>query len=316
VSGASQRPAASPLRQALADYLTVRRSLGFKLARDEKLLAQFLTYLEDRGVTTITVEHAMAWVTLPEGAGRSWLRMRLSVVRGFARWLRFLDPDTQVPPSGLLPPRRHRAVPYLYSSDDLAALINAADGLRTPLRALTYQTLIGLLAVSGMRIGEAIRLDLGDFDARHGVLTVTGSKFGKSRQIPLHPATVAALRDYLRHRGRHPQVSTEAVFVSTAGTRLMYVNVSATFVKLVARAGLKARSAKCHPRIHDLRHSFTVSTLLDWYRDGGDVQARLPLLSTYLGHVDPKSTYWYLQAAPELLAMAGQRLDDHLEGRP
>jgi integrase len=242
--------------------------------------------------------------------------MRLPVVRGFARWLRFLDPATQVPPSGLLPPKPHRAVPYLYSSDDLTALINAAEGLRTPLRALTYQTLIGLLAVSGLRIGEAIRLDLGDFDARRGVLTVTGSKFGKSRQIPLHPATTAALRNYLHHRGRHPQVSTKAVFVSTAGTRLLYVNVSVTFVKLAARAGLKARSAKCHPRIHDLRHSFTVNTLPDWYRDGGDVQARLPLLPAYLGHVDPKSTYWYLQAAPELLALAGQRLDDHLEGRP
>jgi integrase len=233
--------------------------------------------------------------------------MRLSVVRGFARWLRFLDPATQVPPSGLLPPKPHRAVPYLYSSDDLTALINAAEGLRTPLRALTYQTLIGLLAVSGLRIGEAIRLDLGDFDARRGVLTVTGR---------LHPATTAALRNYLHHRGRHPQVSTKAVFVSTAGTRLLYVNVSVTFVKLAARAGLKARSAKCHPRIHDLRHSFTVNTLLDWYRDGGDVQARLPLLPAYLGHVDPKSTYWYLQAAPELPALAGQRLDDHLEGRP
>ena len=308
-------PPTQPLRQQLADYLTIRRSLGFKLERDEKLLAQFLTYLEARGATTVTIRHAMAWVTLPERAGPSWLRMRLSVVRGFASWLHAVDSAAEVPPSGMLPPRQHRAVPYLYSDQDLAALIAAAEGLKTRLRVATYQTLIALLAVTGMRVGEAIRLDVGDFDTRHGVLTVRGSKFGKSRQIPLHPTTTAALRGYLRQRAQHPPVSTQALLVSTAGTRLAYVNVSQTFVKLVTRAGLRPRSGSCGPRPHDLRHSFAVATLLDWYRDGGDVQARLPLLSTYLGHVDPKDTYWYLQAAPELLALAGQRLDAHQGGR-
>lgn len=203
-------------------------------------------------------------------------------------------------------------MPYLYSDEELAALVAATGTLRYPLRRATYRTLICLLAVTGLRVGEAIGLDDDDFDVEHGVLAVTG-KFGKRRQVPLHPSSVAALAAYQRRRRvEHPRPGTPALFVSTPGTRLIYVNVSATFVKLVARAGLAPRSASCRPRPHDLRHSFAVATLLDWYRDGGDVAARLPLLSTYLGHVEPANTYWYLHAAPELLAEAAQRLDRHL----
>lgn len=306
----------STLRQALADYLAVRRALGFKLARDEKLLTQFLTYLQTQGAETITVDDALTWASLPAGGG-SWLSFRLSVVRGFAKYMHTLDPATQVPPVGLLPPRPHRAVPYLYSDADIAALMAAAAGLRYPLRVATYQTLIGLLRVSGMRIGEAIGLDDTDFDVEHGLLTVRGTKFGKSRLIPLHPSTTSALRGYQRRRDElNPHPISPALFVSTPGARLRYINVSQTFVVLVRRSGLAVRSAACRPRPHDMRHSFAVATLLDWYRDGGDVAARLPLLSTYLGHTDPKGTYWYLQAAPELLALAAQRLDDHQAGRP
>jgi integrase len=306
----------SPLRQALAGYLAVRRALGYKLARPEKLLGQFITYLETAGATTLTTEHALAWATLPAGDA-SWHAYRLSAVRGFATYLRTIDPSVQVPPADLIPWRPRRATPYLYSGSDITALIAAAASLRFPLRTATYQTLIGLLAVTGMRVGEAIRLDRADVDLDIGVITVRESKFGKSRLVPLHPTTSAALRGYLQLRDRlHPRPSVPAMFISPAGTRLLYCNVHSTFQRLARHAGLQPRSASCRPRIHDLRHSFAVASLLDAYAAGQDGQARLALLSTYLGHVDPAATYWYLSAAPELLALAGQRLEHHLAGQP
>ena len=306
----------SPLRQALAGYLAVRRSLGYKLARPEKLLAQFITYLEDAGAATVTTELAVAWATQP-GGDANWHAHRLSVVRGFAAYLHTIDPAAEIPPAGLIPARPRRATPYLYSDADVTALIAAAASLRFHLRTATYQTLIGLLAVTGMRVGEAIRLDRADLDLAAGVVTVRQSKFGKTRLLPLHPSATAALRGYLRLRDRLcPQPRTAAVLISPAGTRLLYCNVHATWKLLAARAGLKARSAACRPRIHDVRHSFAVASLLAAYAAGQDGQARLALLSTYLGHVDPAHTYWYLSAAPELLALAGQRLEDHLAGLP
>jgi integrase len=306
----------SPLRKALADYLAVRRSLGYRLARPEKLLAQFIIYLEDAGAETVTTAHALAWAMLPAG-NPSWHALRLSAVRGFATYLHTIDPSAEVPPADLIPWRPCRATPYLYSATDIAALIAAAASLRFPLRAATYQTLIGLLAVTGMRVGEAIRLDRPDADLDAGMLTIRQSKFGKSRLVPLHPTTVDALRGYLRLQDQlHPRPGTPAVFISPAGTRLMYCNVHSTFQRLGRQAGLQPRSASCRPRIHDLRHSFAVASLLDAYAAGQDGQARLTLLATYLGHVDPASTYWYLSAAPELLALAGQRLEHHMRERP
>jgi integrase/recombinase XerD len=305
----------SPLRQALADYLAVRRSLGYKLARAEQLLAQFITYLEDAGASTVTAADALTWATLPAGTPW-WHAQRLSMVRAFAAHLRTIDPATEIPPADLIPARRPRATPYLYSTAEVTALIAAAASLRSPLRAATYQTLIGLLAVTGMRVGEAIRLDRADFDPSVGVLTIRGSKFGKSRLVPLHPTATAALRGYLRLRDRlHPGPSDPAVFISPAGTRLLYCNVHATWRQLARAAGLRPRSPQCRPRPHDLRHSFAVASLLDAYAAGQDGQARLALLSTYLGHVNPAATYWYLSAAPELLALAGQRLEEHLRER-
>jgi len=304
------------LRQALADYLAVRRVLGYKLVRAEKLLAQFLTYVEDRGQDHLTSETALAWATLPPKADRNWASTRLSIIRGFAAHLRGIDPATEVPPVDLLPGRKCRATPYLYSEKDIAALLAAAGTLHTPHRVATYRTLIALLAVTGMRVGEAISLDCGDFDAINGLLIIRNGKFGKSRELPLHPSTVTALGAYLsrddRPRPRPP--NTTALFVSTAGTRLLYTNVQPTFHHLVGQAGLEPRSAACRPRIHDMRHGFAVHTILDSYRDGGDPESRLALLSTYLGHVDPGKTYWYLSAAPELLELAGERLEHHLGG--
>lgn len=305
----------SRLRDSLGDYLMIRRALGYKLERAEKLLGQFIDYLEGLGVELITVEHALAWARLPAG-GISWFAFRLSAARGFAAYLHALEPAHEVPPANLLPRRSRRATPYLYSEQEIEALIGAASSLRSALRVATYQTLIGLLAVTGMRVGEAIRLDRDDLNTRVGVLTVRNSKFGKSREVPLHATTTQTLRLYLRRCDRLlPTPKTEALLISPAGTRLLYCNVSHTFLGLVDRAGLRPRSASCRPRLHDLRHSFAVRTVLDWYRADVDVQARLPLLSTYLGHVHPANTYWYLSAAPELLSLVGERLERALAGR-
>lgn len=303
------------LRQALIDYLSVRRALGYKLERDEKLLTQFLTYLENLGQEHLCIETAVAWATLPAGAHHRWWANRLSTVRGFAAYLRTIDPATEVLPTDLLPSQPCRATPFHYSEEEITALLAATATLRTPHRTATYRTLIALLTVTGMRIGEAIALDRRDLDSNDGLLLIRKGKFGKSRELPLHSSTVDALRRYLRRRDRPCSTPVASgLFVSTAGTRLLYCNVQWTFSRLVRRAGLKPRSTSCRPRLHDLRHGFAISTLLDGYRDNGDPATQLPLLSTYLGHIDPAMTYWYISATPELLALAGRRLERHLGG--
>ena len=306
----------SRLDPALADYLRLRRSLGFRLERAGRLLAQFTAFLDARGSGKVTIEAALAWATLPASGSARWLAMRLTVVRGFAAHLHALDRAHELIPAELLRDPGRRATPYLYSDAEIAALMGAAATLRTPFRAATYATLIGLLAVTGLRVGEAIRLDRADLDPHDGTLTIRMSKFGKSRLVPLHPTTLAVLRRYLARPDRpRPGTPTAALFASGAGTRLRYCAVNRTFLKLVGQAGLRARSAACRPRLHDLRHTFAVRTVLDAYRADLDVGARLPILSTYLGHVSPAATYWYLSAAPELLAAAGERLERHLGGR-
>jgi len=303
------------LEDRLAGYLAVRRALGYKLARAEKLLAQFIAWLDARGEQTITTASALAWATLPPATGSNWHAHRLSVVRGFAEHVHALDPVHELVPQDLLPQRPRRAVPYLYTDAEIRALMEASCVIPTPHRAATMRALIGLLAVTGMRVGEAIRLNLRDIDDRHDVLTVVESKFGKSRQLAVDATTTAALRAYLARGDRPvPEHPTDAVFTSAVGTRLTYCNVHLAFKRILAQAGLKPRSTVCRPRPHDLRHTFAVSTLLDAYRDdigdGEHIQARIALLCTYLGHVNPGSTYWYLQAAPELLALAADRLED------
>ena len=297
------------LRLALDDYLAMRRALGFKLQRVGQILPSFVAYMEQAGTTTITTELALAWAKQPAG-GAAWWRMRLRAVRGFARHLQNLDPCTEVPPADLLPAPPSRAVPYLYSESDIGKLMTAARRLVPPLRAATYETLVGLLATTGLRMGEALRLESADLDWDNGVLTVRSSKFGKSREVPLHPSTRAALQAYQLQRDRGcPRPKTPSFFISMRGTRLDQPTVGSTFVLLTHQAGLRPRSLRCRPRPHDLRHSFAVRTLLRWYRAGDDVESKLPLLSTYLGHVSPASTYWYLSAAPELLTLASKRLE-------
>ena len=302
----------SDLAQHVEDYLAMRHALGFKLRDYDHWLRQFVGYLDRISTTTITVESALAWVTQPAHAAPKWLAMRLTMVRGFARYMAGIDSATEVPSTHLLPDPRSRATPFIYSPSDIAALITAAqDSTNAPSTAPSYRTLIGLLAVTGMRLGEAIGLDRDDVDLAEGVLVVRHGKFGKSRELVLHPSTVTALRDYaaLRDRTRLPTWTTRAWFVSSNGSRLVHQTVQHRFRRLTQTAGLAPRSATCRPRIHDLRHTFAVNTLLGWYRAGVDVQARLPLLSTYLGHVDPAHTYWYLTATPELMRAVLQRLD-------
>lgn len=307
----------SKLHQALLDYLRLRRSLGYKLRRPEKLLEQFLDYLEAAGADAITTEHALAWACQPKGADSGWRSQRLSVVSGFARYLQNLDIHAEVPPRDLLPWRSRRASPYLYAEQEILALIEAAQTLSSPLRVATYQTLIGLLAVTGMRVGEAINLDRDDFDARHGVLLIRHAKFNKTRELALHATSVAALQRYLARRDRQRLATkTPALFISPAGTRLLYCNVQWTFQRLVRQAGLVARTRRCRPRIHDIRHSFAVRTLIDAHHDGADIQQRLTVLSTYLGHVDPAKTYWYLSASAELLGTAAERLERCAGAKP
>jgi len=305
----------SSLRQATEDYLRIRRALGFKLETAGRLLPQFLDYLESVGAETITTEHAVRWATLPSAANPVWWGMRLTVVRGFARYLQTIDPTTELPPVGVLPANAagRRPAPYVYSDADIAALITAAGRWRARLASATLQTLIGLLAVTGMRIGEAIRLDRSDVDLEHARLVVRKSKFGKSRQLPLHPSTVEALRAYLRQRDElRPRVETPALLVTERGKRLDRHHVEWQFRLLRKRIRLTPRPGSRPPRLHDIRHSFAVHTMLDSYRTGGDPTACLAQLATYLGHADPAASYWYLSAAPDLLSLAAARLERHV----
>lgn len=304
---------AAALCQALQDYLRVRRALGFRLHTVGRLLGQFVDWVAARDTPRVTTQAAVEWARLPAAASRDWHGIRYSAVRGFAVFLHAADPSVDVPPAGLLRVGPCRVVPYLYSNQEITALMTAAADLAPPLRAATYRTLIGLLATSGIRIGEAIAADVADLDTERQVLAVRHAKFDQSRLVPLHPTTVAALTSYLDLRARlQPVPPCPALFTSIRGTRLLHSNIGLTFTRLTAQAGITARSPSCRPRIHDLRHSYAVATLIEWYRTGVDVAAMLPRLSTVLGHTDPKHTYWYLEAAPELMALAGQRLDAHL----
>jgi integrase/recombinase XerD len=251
----------TPLRQAMADYLSVRRALGFRLDRAEKLLGQFLSYLEEHQAATVTTEHALTWATAPGGAAW-WHALRLSAIRPFAAWLHALDPAAEVPPAGLIAAGSHRATPYLYSGAEITALMTAATRLPRQISAVTYPALIGALAATGMRIGEALALQISDFDQDAGILTIRRGKFGKARLLPLHPTTTAALGEYLRDRGQlQPGPASGHLFTSATGTRLDYNRVHRTYRRLTRQAGLTARSAACRPRLHDLRHSFAVASL-------------------------------------------------------
>lgn len=306
----------SSLADRVMQYLELRRGLGYKLEREGRLLPDFVAFVERDGGAHITAERALRWATLPAQATPKWWATRLGMIREVAKYVAALDPRTEVPSSQLLPawaPRKRP--PYLYTDAEIVALLRAAQTL-DGLKSATYATLLGLLATTGMRVGEALRLDRADVDWRERTLLIRHSKFGKSRELPLHPSTVEALRRYARKRDRllpHPRCPS--FLLSLAGTRLHYKNVHFCFLRLLHLAGLADRQPR-RPRIHDLRHTFALKAIADGYRAGLDVPARLSSLSTYLGHVCPSHTYWYLSAAPELLQLAAGRLDKTLGALP
>lgn len=307
----------SSIRARAQAYLAMRRRLGFKLTTFGQRLMSFVDWLEAHELTRLTTQAALAWATdTPRSRDEVHWSRRLMVVRVFARHLAVLDPATEIPPADILAHHYRRVTPHLFTPQQTTALMTAADTLTPSWLALTWRTLIGLLAVTGMRTGEACRLDRGDVDLAEAILTIRDSKFGKSRQVPIHPSTTAALREYARLRERSgPMAKTAGFFVSTRGTRLDEHNLSKIFTRLVQTANIPAEAGGRRPWLHDFRHSLATATLLDWYQQGIDVQARIPLLSTYLGHADPKSTYWYLTGTPQLLALAAARLDHALVGQ-
>ena len=280
----------SALTTLLSDYLRVRRALGFKLEGTEILLTQFLAYLHEHVADTITIEHALRFATAPAGASSRWHALRLSAIRCFTRWAAASDPRIQVPPRRLL---------------------TAAHQLHPAIRAATIHTLIALMASTGTRTGEALALDLTSLDLAAGTLLVTG-KYGKTRLLPLHPTVRAGLLGYLDTRAQLlPAGACTALLISSTGRRLPPSTVHPAFRAVVHDAGIDPGSGACRPRLHDLRHTFAVTTMLDAYRSGANPATVLQILSTWLGHADPADTYWYLTGTSELLAAAADRLAHH-----
>jgi integrase/recombinase XerD len=304
----------SALSVHLEGYCELRRALGYKSTRtDARLLGGFVRYLEAAGQATVTVEAALAWAaqapTAPAGAAR------LTVLRGFARYLSGFDPACQVPPAGLIRANKVRPAPHIYTPDQLDALLAAAATLTPGVWAATMGTLIGLMAATGIRPEEAYRLRDDHVEVDRALLCVVNSKRGKSRRIPLHASTVEALRFYITARGRCPH-SDGALFVNTKGTALTSGDAAPVFRHLLDVASIRPTDRARRARLGNLRHTFAVSTLLDWHHQGADLSCRLPVLSAYLGHNDPHSTYWYLEAVPELMAVVAQQVEQAWQGRP
>jgi integrase len=306
----------SGLEEHVDDYLRLRRALGFKLERHGRLLPQLVAYLEAAGASTVTRELAISWARLPTGAHPRYWAARLTIARGFAAYLQTIDPATEIPPAEVFAVRYQRPTPYLWSGQDICRLLRATRALRPPLKAASYESLFGLLAVSGMRVGEAVALEPSDVDLDDGVITIRAqnAKLERARLIPLHPTTVQALDRYATTRARLcPLPRSTAFFLSGTGTTIDASAVSKTLRKITTGLGLRTEAA--HPRTHDLRHSFAVSTLIGWQQSGIQIDEQIAVLSTYLGHVSPAETYWYLTATPELMGAAADRLDQRFGAR-
>jgi integrase/recombinase XerD len=305
------------LRTSLRDYLKMRRGLGFKLNEAGKGLLDFVTFMEGKRAPRITTQRALEWAQKPKTVLPAEWAKRLSWVRGFARYQSAIDPRTEIPPQGLLPYRPQRARPYIYTDQEIKWLLAAARSLPPAggLRSWRYYCLLGLLSVTGLRLGESLNLKLDDIDLRNNVLTIEKTKFGKSRLVPIHPSTRKVLVKYLQRRKRFLEgCDSHYVFTSSTGNRLDKAAVHRTFYVLSRQIGLRGPTASRGPRLHDFRHRFAVQTLLNWYRRGLEIESRLPILSTYLGHVHVSDTYWYLTAFPELMGQAVNRLEKHWEG--
>jgi len=305
------------LQQAVEDYLAVRRALGFELRGLGSALRNFAGFVAEQGATHITTELALGWAQKSPNAQPAQWANRLGMIRRFAHYHRATDPRTEIPPQDLLPHRYTRRPPYIYSDSEIERLIQAAHQMPSAsgLYAHTFATLLGLLAVTGMRISEPLHLDDQDVDLDQGVLTIKRTKFRKSRLVPVHPSTQQVLKGYRAKRNRvFPRATTTRFFVSERGTALAAQVVRRAFVQISRQIGLRGPTDSRGPRLHDLRHRFAVCTLLNWYRSGVDVEHHAPELASYLGHTYVKDTYWYLSATPELLHLAAARLDDPPHG--
>ncbi|KQY56233.1 hypothetical protein ASD66_01160 [Nocardioides sp. Root151] len=319
VPGASADTASAWWATQVADYLRLRRSLGFKLTWDEHLLNRFTAFLASREICVVTVADAVAWsASLPAGqAHRPLTRasVRLTAIRGFATYLHSLNPAHEIPPKDVFRWCKTRPTPYIYTEEQVQALLGACASMIRYGRSDLYPVLFGLIAATGLRLGEALGIGLDEVDLDQGILTITRGKSRDPRLVPLHPTTTAALRDYAQSVAptrRSGNARSERAggrvrfFTLPGGGPLPPCNVHHAFREVTTRIGVRTETVR--PRIHDLRHTFAVNTLLDWYRDGRDVAAMMPVLSTYLGHTKPAITYWYLTATPELLTMAAGRL--------
>lgn len=303
------------LREALREYLALRRSLGFKMQDASRVLLRFVAFMEEHQALHITARLALEWVLQAKTVKPAERSRRLGFIRGFARYLSASDPHTEIPLPELLPYASTRARPYLYTEQDVRGLLAAALQLptrwpSTPLRPWVFHCLLGLLSVTGLRISEALDLKLDDVDLEQGVLTIRAAKLGRWRLVPLHPSALSVLLQYLQRRKQFlGERRSDYVFVSNRGTRLDRGRVQRVFYALSRQTGLRVPGARNGPRLHDFRHRFAVRVLIRWYELGEDPVRRLPALSTYLGHVCVAGTYWYLSNSPELMAQAMVRLE-------
>ena len=303
----------SELSGLISEYLAFREARGFGPNRKlERLLIQFTNALPpDRPDGRLfTQGEALAWAHVPVGAAPAWLAERLSAVRGFAVYLAGSGLPVGVPGTRQGPSGSRRATPYLFTNADVQAVMKAAEELFTPLRAATMSTLVGMMAVTGMRIGEALRLSIADVDVDQGVVLIAHAKFGRQRLVQLAPSSCQAVADYLRLpvRRRLGVTPEGPMFVTSRGAAMHERTAHGAFHQMTHHAGLRPR-AGARPRPHALRHTFATQTMIDAYRAGRDPARTLTLLSVWLGHANPADTYWYLQAAPEVAALAAQMLE-------
>ena len=303
------------LKKGVKKYLQERRALGFKLYEEGLLLYQFDNYLEKCKATVITQELAVRWACLSDKCKPSRWAKRLSIVRRFALYYSAIDSRTEIPAQGLLPFRYKRAIPYIYTEKQILRIMKATKTLysKTGLRASTYATLFGLLAVTGMRISEVVNLDREDVDLVKGILIVRKAKLDRTRLIPIHTSTVKALQHYVQYRDKVcPKPKTDRFFMSETGTRLTTFTVRYNFNKLSCQIGLRHPSDKFGPRLHNLRHTMAVNMVRDWYKHGKNVEKLLPQLALFLGHRHLNDTYWYMTATPELLQLAAKRAAERI----
>ena len=300
------------LQDCLEGYLALRQALGYKLRTHRSSLKDFVQFASAKKATTITTKLALAWAMKPDGANPKWWAYRLRMVHHFALYVRGRDHSTEVPPLKLLPYSQQRPKPYIYSEKEISRLIAAAKALpcRKEVRGATYSTLFGLIWVTGLRISEALTLDREDVDLINQLLTIRNAKFGKSRLVPVHVSTANVLAHYARCRDQtFPNAQSPSFFLSSIGTRPTTAIAQLTFRQLCFKIGVRDAIHGKGPRIHDMRHSFAVNSLVDIYNRDCDIEQAVDALSFYMGHVGPSSTYWYFSAVPKLLELARNRLE-------